>query len=231
MTPFPLRRLRRALFLSSVVAVFLTTLSDLAAQPQKRRPLHKRHASVALQPFSLDAPSRVRLAYYSPRQVARDTDQEPVSIQRIDNGRPGPTVPGSRAVLRNGVAYAPASAPASVKSAIWAANQIRHKPYVWGGGHGSLNDSGYDCSGTVSYALHHAGLLGAPIASNDFLRYGQRGRGRWITVYARHGHTFAMIAGLRLDTTDFRYGGNVGPRWHPDGRNTHGFSARHPLGL
>lgn len=138
---------------------------------------------------------------------------------------------GKRAVLRHGIAYAPASAPDSVKRAIWAANRLSDKPYVWGGGHGSFDDDGYDCSGTVSFALHHAGLLGAPLPSSDFLRYGKRGRGKWITIYTRRGHTFAVIAGLRLDTTDLRYGTDVGPRWHYDFRNPHGFAARHPEGL
>jgi cell wall-associated NlpC family hydrolase len=142
-----------------------------------------------------------------------------------------PMVSGSRAVLRNGIAYAPANAPASVKNAIWAANTLRRKPYVWGGGHDSFNDGGYDCSGTVSFALHHAGVLATPVPSSDLLRFGQRGRGRWFTIYARAGHTFAVIAGLRLDTTDFYSGGNVGPRWHADMRDTFGYVARHPAGL
>lgn len=140
-------------------------------------------------------------------------------------------VPGNRAVLRSGVAYAPSNAPDSVKQAIWAVNSIRTRPYVWGGGHGSFHDYGYDCSGTVSYALHYASALNQPMPSSDLLRFGERGRGRWITVYARHGHTFAMIAGLRLDTTDLRVGRDVGPRWHLDGRDTWGFEARHPVGL
>lgn len=142
-----------------------------------------------------------------------------------------PMVNGSQAVLRNGIAYAPSRAPQSVKNAIWAVNSIRRKPYTWGGGHGSFYDRGYDCSGAVSFALHHAGALSSPLPSSDFLRYGERGRGRWFTVYARPGHTFAVIAGLRLDTTDFRSGGDVGPRWHVDGRDTRGFAARHPAGM
>lgn len=140
-------------------------------------------------------------------------------------------VDGSRAVLRNGIAYAPSNAPDRVKHAIWAVNEIRRKPYVWGGGHGSFYDRGYDCSGTVSFALHNAGLLKSPLPSSDLMRYGERGRGRWFTIYSRHGHTFAMIAGLRLDTTDFRRGGDVGPRWHNDYRDTRGFVATHPAGL
>jgi cell wall-associated NlpC family hydrolase len=149
----------------------------------------------------------------------------------FDQSADHPMVNGSQAILRNGIAYAPSHAPQSVKNAIWAVNTIRHKPYVWGGGHGSFYDNGYDCSGTVSFALHYAGALAAPLPSSDLLRYGERGRGRWITIYSRPGHTFAMVAGLRLDTTDFRYGGNEGPRWHVDMRDTRGFAARHPAGM
>lgn len=142
-----------------------------------------------------------------------------------------PMVGGSRAILRNGIAYAPSHAPQSVKNAIWAANSLRRKPYVWGGGHGSFYDRGYDCSGAVSFALHAAGALRSPLPSSDLRRYGERGRGRWITIYSRRGHTFAVIAGLRLDTTDFDNGGNSGPRWHADMRETRGYTARHPAGM
>jgi cell wall-associated NlpC family hydrolase len=159
-------------------------------------------------------------------ELSRDSDQ---GSPRMDISHP--TVAGRFAVLRNGIAYAPSRAPKNVKNAIWAANTLRRKPYVWGGGHGSFNDRGYDCSGTVSFALHYAGLLDAPLPSSDFCRYGARGRGRWITIYSRNGHTFAVIAGLRLDTTDLRYGDDIGPRWYADGRDTGGFEARHPIGL
>lgn len=159
------------------------------------------------------------------------SEEENPQAAQSESGGARPTVPGSRAVMRRGVAYAPANAPENVKRVIWAVNSIRNRPYKWGGGHGSFSDSGYDCSGTVSFALHNAGLLSAPLPSGEFLRYGERGRGRWITVYARNGHTFANVAGLRLDTTDFRFGGDVGPRWHMDGRDTWGFQARHPAGL
>ena len=148
-----------------------------------------------------------------------------------NNASSGPVIPGSRAMLCNGIAYAPSNAPENVKRAIWAVNALRRLPYKWGGGHGSFSDSGYDCSGTVSFALHHAGLLGQPLPSAELLSFGQRGSGRWITVFTRRGHAFAMIAGLRLDTTDFRTGRNVGPRWHVDTRSTWGFAARHPAGL
>ena len=146
----------------------------------------------------------------------------------------GPVVPGTRAALVGGLAAAPAQAPLEVKRAIWAANQLRTKPYRFGGGHRSFNDSGYDCSGTVSYALGAAGLVKAPMPSSGFKNFGARGRGKWITVYARNGHTFAVIAGLRLDTTAYntmRRDRNWAPRWQATDRHPSGFVARHPAGL
>jgi len=143
----------------------------------------------------------------------------------------GPTVPGDKAALdpRTGVAYAPENAPECVKRAIWATNFLRNKPYVWGGGHESFYVDGYDCSGTVSFLLHHAGLIHAPVVSKEFTSYGTGGKGRWITIYAKDGHVFAVVAGLRLDTTGF--GAEDGPRWRLSGRPAWGFVARHPDGL
>ncbi|MEY2527384.1 MAG: hypothetical protein QOE73_2155 [Verrucomicrobiota bacterium] len=141
-------------------------------------------------------------------------------------------MPGDKARLRGGQAAAPENAPAAVKRAIWAANQLRSKPYRYGGGHASFVDKGYDCSGTVSYALGGAGLIRSPMSSSDFRRYGQSGRGKWITVYARNGHTFAIIAGLRLDTTPYVTGRERwAPAWQPAPRMPMGFEARHPVGL
>ncbi len=185
-----------------------------------------------------------RVAYMVPRtqrparpnpELSEEGDQdfapEPEAELGAGESNNGPTVADSRAALRGGIAYAPARAPQSVKNAIWAANNLRRKPYAWGGGHGSFQDRGYDCSGTVSYALRGSGAIAAPLSSNDLMRYGERGRGRWITIYARRGHTFAVIAGLRLDTTDFQNGGNTGPRWHAEMRDTRGYIARHPAGM
>ena len=145
----------------------------------------------------------------------------------------GPTVPGIRARLRAGKAAAPESAPLAVKRAIWAANQLLRKPYIFGGGHKSFLDRGYDCSGTVSYALGAAGLLRSPISSSEFRNYGERGRGKWITIYARNGHTYAIIAGLRLDTTPYLTAHDKwAPGWQASERlPTMGFEARHPVGL
>ena len=144
----------------------------------------------------------------------------------------GPVVPGRLAQLRRGVAYAPAKAPLAVKRAIWAANQLRTKPYRWGGGHGSLFDLGYDCSGTVSYALAAAGLIRVPMSSQELTQFGNYGRGKWITIYARNGHAFAVIAGLRLDTTAWNnWSDREAPRWQLTYRPPRGFAARHPVGL
>lgn len=144
----------------------------------------------------------------------------------------GPTTSGRFARLRRGVAYAPASAPLAVKRAIWAANQLRAKPYRWGGGHATFFDLGYDCSGTVSYALAGAGLIGTPLSSTELRDYGEHGLGRWITIYARNGHAFAVIAGLRLDTTAWNSrNDHEAPRWQLSYRPPKGFESRHPPGL
>jgi cell wall-associated NlpC family hydrolase len=144
-----------------------------------------------------------------------------------------PTVPGVVAQAVNGVAYAPDQAPDAVKQAIWAANQIVGMPYRLGGGHKlGFTDHAYDCSGTVSFAMHGAGLLATPRDSSSFMRYGVAGKGQWITVYTNPGHAFAVIAGLRLDTSAAGDpAGGSGPRWRPNLRSTRGYRARHPLGL
>jgi cell wall-associated NlpC family hydrolase len=144
-----------------------------------------------------------------------------------------PTVPGVVAQAVNGIAYAPDQAPDAVKQAIWAANQIVGMPYRLGGGHKlGFTDHAYDCSGTVSFAMHGAGLLAAPRDSSSFMRYGVAGKGQWITVYTNPAHAFAVIAGLRLDTSAAGDpAGGSGPRWRPNLRSTRGYRARHPLGL
>jgi cell wall-associated NlpC family hydrolase len=136
-----------------------------------------------------------------------------------------PTVPGARAVFRDGIAYAPAAAPLEVQQAVWAANDLLDKPYVYGGGHKSFRAAGYDCSGTVSYALNGAGLLDVPLDSSSFMSWGAAGKGTWITVYTNPGHAFVVIAGLRLDTSG---PGEKGPRWRPGSYSTTGFKVRHP---
>jgi hypothetical protein len=145
----------------------------------------------------------------------------------------GPTVPGAEAqVGADGLAAAPDAAPPAVKQAIWAANEIIGRPYRYGGGHGrGFVDRGYDCSGTVSFALHGGHLLDRPLDSGSFMRWGARGAGGWITIYTNPGHAYAVLAGLRLDTSAVNDPtGAKGPRWRPAMRSSRGFKARHPVG-
>jgi cell wall-associated NlpC family hydrolase len=145
-----------------------------------------------------------------------------------------PTVTGDTAKIIKGVAYAPSYAPQAVKEAIWAGNQIRKKPYIYGGGHGQWKDAGYDCSGSVSYVLHAAGLLKTSEDSGEMESWGVKGAGQWITVYANGGHAFVEIAGIRFDTSaeqDPNPPTGSGPRWRPLMTSTGGFAARHPADL
>ena len=136
---------------------------------------------------------------------------------------------GPRAkVLRDGSAVAPDDAPEVVQRVILAGNEIAKHPYKWGGGHGAWRDSGYDCSGSVSFALAGAGLLGRPLASGGFMRWGEPGPGKWITIYANPGHMFMVVAGLRFDTSGR---GRAGTRWQESARGGGGYEVRHPPGL
>ena len=134
-------------------------------------------------------------------------------------------------LLPGGRAVPPASAPPSVKAMIEAANRIRHRPYRWGGGHRDWRSRGYDCSGSVSYVMHAAGLLDYPLDSRGFMRWGDGGAGSWVRIYANNGHVFAVIAGLRWDTSMTDDGDRSGPGWSEDMRSGDGFRLRHPLGL
>jgi hypothetical protein len=145
-----------------------------------------------------------------------------------------PMVLGDRAAIIDAVAYAPVDAPIQVKRAIWAGNQIRLRPYVYAGGHGSFISYGYDCSGSVSYVLHAARLLDVTMDSSEFETWGKSGVGRWITVYTNPGHAFVQIAGIRFDTSaaqDPNPPPGTGPRWRPLMQSTAGFMPRHPVGL
>jgi cell wall-associated NlpC family hydrolase len=131
-------------------------------------------------------------------------------------------------VLDNGIALPPFDAPAEVRAIIESGNAIARTPYKWGGGHGKWQDTGYDCSGSVSFALASAGLLSGPLDSGRLMSWGSAGKGRWITVWANAGHTFLEVAGVRFDTSGTRV---TGSRWQATGRSTAGFVARHPAGI
>lgn len=135
---------------------------------------------------------------------------------------------GGITVNTGGMVQAPAGAPEAVRQVIAAGNAIAGLPYVWGGGHGSFHADGYDCSGSVSYALAAAGLVSSPMVSGDFESWGAPGPGRWITVYANAGHVWMEVAGWRFDTVALSSGGT---RWAQGGGEFSGFVVRHPPGL
>jgi hypothetical protein len=126
--------------------------------------------------------------------------------------------------LPNGIALVPLEAPEPVRRIIEAGNEIARTPYKWGGGHGKWKDTGYDCSGSVSYALSAAGMLDAPLASGPLMKWGKPGKGKWITVYSSPGHVFMEVAGIRFDTSGAR---TTGSRWQNGTRPTSGFAVRH----
>jgi hypothetical protein len=142
-----------------------------------------------------------------------------------------PPAPGGTATLgADGLAVAPAGAPPAVQQVIAAANNIVGKPYRYGGGHGKWEDTGYDCSGSVSYALHGAGLVKTPLDSTQFESWGASGAGQWITVYANSGHAYMVVAGLRFDT-GWNDSTSSGPKWSAKMRPGDGYVVRHPNGL
>ena len=162
------------------------------------------------------------------------TQSTTTTIPAVPGAPVGETAPTSFAtMLPGGVASVPADAPYAVARAIGAANRIRTRPYIWGGGHRSWKSRGYDCSGAVSYVLHAAGVLTRPLVSGQLAWWGTAGLGSWITVYANRTHTFMVIAGLRFDTSprgEWIDQGR-GPRWRYTLRAPTGFAVRHYAGL
>jgi septal ring factor EnvC (AmiA/AmiB activator) len=152
-------------------------------------------------------------------EAAAESETAPAPAANV----PAPTGP-SASVNSDGTATAPADAPQVVKDVIAAGNQITNMPYLYGGGHGSFEASGYDCSGSVSYALHGGGLLSSPLDSTGFMTWGESGPGQWITVYSNPGHAYMVVAGLRFDTS------GAPPRWQASMRDPAGYVATHPPG-
>jgi cell wall-associated NlpC family hydrolase len=161
----------------------------------------------------------------------------------LENAGPKPTQPASAGLkprrtghtditkataLPNGIALPPLEAPEEVKQIIEAGNVIARAPYLWGGGHGKWLDKGYDCSGSVSFALAAAGLIDGPMASGPLMGWGEPGKGKWVTIYTHPGHVFMVVAGIRFDTSGRQV---TGSRWQNAMRSTSGFVARHPAGL
>jgi cell wall-associated NlpC family hydrolase len=184
-------------------------------------PVYEKTASGEVVPYPAPVPAAEEGAAGagSPQGAAADT-------------KPKLLVPGLRARYVKGLAAAPMSAPPAVQRMIWAGNQIVGLPYIYGGGHGSFDSSGYDCSGTVSFALHGAGLLAAPEDSSELMDFSGEGIGRWVTIFSNPEHAYMAVAGLRLDTSSADDPSNLqGPRWRPLRPANSGFTIRHPLGL
>jgi cell wall-associated NlpC family hydrolase len=161
------------------------------------------------------------------RRELKEMDQALKAFRRQQ--RRAPLVRVRAGLSSSGRAQAPVEAPDVVARVISGGNAIAKFPYIWGGGHGSFVDSGYDCSGSVSYALAAAGLLDTPMVSGAFAKWGEPGPGKWITIYANAGHVFMYVAGLRFDTS-YR-DGPFGTRWQTAPRSLAGFEVRHPPGL
>jgi cell wall-associated NlpC family hydrolase len=164
--------------------------------------------------------------------VSTETGGAVAAAGTVAPAKPELLVPGTRAKYIDGIAAAPMSAPAAVQEIIWAGDQLIGLPYIYGGGHASFISPGYDCSGTVSFALHGADLLATPEDSSEFETWGSHGVGRWVTIFANPGHAYMTVAGLRLDTSSADDPSNEqGPRWRPLRPANEGFVVRHPLGL
>ncbi len=214
------RSSKAALFISALFAAIVATV--LVAAPA---------ASAAL-PGGLSSPPGLEAE--APKPAAPPAGESTVTPEEDGTGgaaeagyETGVTEP---ARLVRGRAIAPANAPAVIKRVIAAGNHIRNRPYIWGGGHGRWQSRGYDCSGSVSFALHGGRLLASPETSGSLERFGEPGPGNWITIYANAQHVYMVVAGLRFDTAGDSRG--TGPRWHPDTRAAAGgrFVVRHPVG-
>lgn len=219
-------------------AIHLSPITSKSRKLTYRGPVYERTATGAVVPY-------VPVPAGSATKVVSATGGSPVSATpasaaaslpevtaTVATPQPQLLVPGSLARYVGGYAAAPLNAPAAVQQVIWTANEIIGLPYVYGGGHASFNASGYDCSGTVSFALHGGNFLKTPMDSSEFMHWGSHGAGRWIAVFGNAGHAYMDVAGLRLDTsaaddpTD-----QQGPRWRPLRANNGGYTVRHPLGL
>lgn len=208
-------------------------LSPITAKSRRltyKGPVYQKTATGEVVPYVPAAPAAQLTSATGGSPVGSAADAATTTSSATP--QPELLVPGSLARYVNGYAAAPMSAPASVQQVIWTANEIIGLPYIFGGGHASFDSPGYDCSGTVSFALHGGLLLATPEDSSEFMRWGSHGAGRWIAVFGNSGHAYMDVAGLRLDTsaaddpTD-----QQGPRWRPLRTDNGGFTVRHPLGL
>jgi cell wall-associated NlpC family hydrolase len=234
---------------SAAPAIASSTGGVAAEAPAAPRRSHRVPQAVVVPPHAAPVTAHSSSLTYAGPVYQRTATGEVVPYQAaVAAGQASPTggsavgvavpakpqllVPGSRARYVAGIAAAPMSAPAVVQQIIWAGDQIIGLPYIYGGGHASFVSPGYDCSGTVSFALHGASLLATPADSSEFMAWGSHGVGRWVTIFSNAGHAYMTVAGLRLDTSAADDPSNQqGPRWRPLRQANEGFTVRHPLGL
>jgi cell wall-associated NlpC family hydrolase len=190
--------------------------ADGSFGPATKRAVKRFQRRAGLNPTGAAGPKTLAALGLRP---ARATTTTPPEAGPAAEPAPAPTAGGPAL---------PPDAPPAVRALVDAANRIATKPYVYGGGHRRWDDTGYDCSGSVSYALYGAALLDAPLPSGDFMDWGDAGPGRWVTIYANPDHMFMIVAGMRFDTSGLR---QAGTRWQTSERSLDGFVVRHPPGL
>ena len=192
------------------------------AHPQAIQPVAGAAAAVTM-------PAQASVSVGPPsRSLPEPISEDQVRAALAESGMTANANQGT--VTPQGLAVAPVNAPAAVQAVVAAGNQIARLPYVWGGGHATYEDTGYDCSGSISYVFAAAGLLNTTMTSGELAHWGLPGPGKWITVFANGGHTFMYVAGIRFDTVALAEGGT---RWsdRKPTEGTGGFAVRHPPGL
>ncbi|HXB65052.1 MAG TPA: hypothetical protein VNV42_09290 [Solirubrobacteraceae bacterium] len=206
------------------------------AQPQKRHaaPITARTSSLVYKGPIYEKTATGQIVPYvapPPAGTARGATGGSYADLAAD-AKPELLVPGVTARYVKGLAAAPMSAPEDVQQIIWAGNQLIGLPYIYGGGHASFVSPGYDCSGSVSFALHGADLIAAPMDSSEFMGWGEHGVGQWVTIFSNPEHAYMTVAGLRLDTSPADDPSDrEGPRWRPLRPENAGFVKRHPIDL
>jgi hypothetical protein len=203
-------------------------LSADGSDPVAERPVRQAAAEVAELPPLPESRPKVVEPVAGESAVAEAEPAPDAPAPEVASRRAGRVDVTKATALANGVALPPLEAPRAVKQIIEAGNIIARAPYKWGGGHGKWLDKGYDCSGSVSFALAAAGLLDGPLASGPLMSWGEAGSGEWVTIWSSPGHVFMEVAGIRFDTSGREV---TGSRWQKAMRSTDGFVARHPAGL
>ena len=220
---------------SSTSSKHNTKAAAIPVVPPGAAPITAKSSNIAYHGPVFERNAAGQVVPYEPATVTATAEISATggsAVTVVAPGKPNLLVPGTRARYVNGLAAAPMSAPAQIQAIVWAANQIIGLPYIYGGGHASFISPGYDCSGTVSFALHGAALLSTPEDSSEFMGWGSAGQGRWVTVFSNPEHAYMTIAGLRLDTSAADDPSNQqGPRWRPLRHANSSYTVRHPLGL